>query len=127
MAWLYEQLTGNLYAPDGLLAGTGYSGQPPHTNIPADQSLEGLGPIPCGLWHAVEMIPDTEKHGPYVIRLEPDPATDTLGRSGFLMHGDSIARPGYGSDGCIVEPRAVREAFWSDVDHDILVVAENTP
>jgi hypothetical protein len=123
MSWTYEQLTGNLFDPSDELQGKGYSGQPPYSNDPAAQNLEGLGPIPQGLWRAVELIPEST-HGPFAIRLEPYETTETFGRSGFLMHGERVTPPpGYASDGCIIQSRDVRERFWDSTDHDIQVVA----
>jgi hypothetical protein len=140
MSWIYEQLTGNLIDPTGELQGKGYSGQPPHVNDADSQEMANWGPIPEGLWQAVELIPESKTHGPYAIRLEPYPETETFGRSGFLMHGDSVIHPGFASDGCIIQSRDVREMFWNgrnwslayedihgikqwnSVDHDLQVV-----
>jgi hypothetical protein len=124
MAWTYSIPTGAFLDPEGEVRGKGYSGQPPHVNDVLAQSLHDVGPIVEGLWQGVELIPESTKHGPYVIRLEPYPQTDTLGRSGFMLHGDSIARPGFASEGCIIQSRDVREMFWASLDHDILVTKE---
>ena len=126
MAWQYAQLTGNMTDPSGQLQGKGYSGQPPHSNDPSAQDQPNIGPIPQGLWQMVELIPESTSHGPYVIRLEPYPQTQTFGRSGFLVHGERIAPPpGFASDGCIIQVRLVREMMWDSSDHDLLVVEGN--
>jgi len=122
MAWIYEQASGRFTDPTGLLQGKGYSGQPPHRNDPDSQFIHDLGPIPCGRWQAVELIPESHKHGPFVIRLEPYADTNTFGRSGFLIHGDSIPHPGFASEGCIILSRDVRELFWASQDHEIEVM-----
>ena len=119
MSWKYNQATGAFTSPTGDVAGNGYSGQPPHVNVAQDQILRNLGPIPEGLWKAVELIPESDKLGPYAIRLEPYSQTDAFGRSGFFMHGDSLEHPGFASDGCIILAHAVRELFWTSTDHDI--------
>ena len=124
MSWTYEIPSGRLLDPTGTLVGKGYSGQPPRTNDATAVGIRNVGPIPPGLWQAVEMIPETRAHGPFAIRLEPYAETDTLGRSGFMMHGDSSSHPGYASDGCIIMARLVREEFWASQDHDILVTTE---
>jgi hypothetical protein len=121
MSWKYTQGSGTLVDPTGSLAGRGYSGQPPYVNDPAMQSSRNIGPIPQGLWQAVELIPESATHGPYAIRLEPYSQTETFGRSGFMMHGDSIEHPGFASDGCIIMPHDVRELFWTSTDHDLEV------
>ena len=124
--WTFEQLTGNLLDPSGELCGKGYSGQPPYSNDPEAQWKIDEGPIPQGLWQAVELIPESTTHGPYVIRLEPYAATTTFGRSAFMMHGERLAPPpGYASEGCIIMSRDVRTKFWESNDHDLQVVSGN--
>lgn len=105
--WTHQQSTGILIAPDGEIESHGYSGQPPYVNDVTAQGMHGLGPCPVGLytigpWH------DDEKLGPCVARLIPDPDNYMFGRDDFYIHGDDIARPGYGSDGCLVHGRAAR-------------------
>jgi hypothetical protein len=52
----------------------------------------------------------------------PDRGTETFGRSEFRIHGDSIAHPGMASHGCIILPRAVRDAIWRSGDRALEVV-----
>jgi hypothetical protein len=52
----------------------------------------------------------------------PDPGTETFGRGEFRIHGDSIAHPGTASHGCIILPRAVRDAIWRSGDRALEVV-----
>src|SRR5258708_6996311 len=106
--WIYVQRTGNLYDKHGELTGTGYSGHDVGKNNPADQGTANLGPVPQGDYYIGGPF-DSPTHGPYCLRLTPAPTTNTLGRSGFLMHGDSIKHPGMASEGCIIMPRPVRE------------------
>jgi hypothetical protein len=54
--------------------------------------------------------------------LTPEPGTDTLGRDGFLIHGDSVENPGTASHGCIILPRAVRDQISASGDKQIQVV-----
>lgn len=122
MSWQYEQASGRFLDPTGTLLAKGYSGQPPHVNDATAQSLHDLGPIPQGMWQAVELIPESTTHGPFVIRLEPYSETETFGRSGFMIHGDSKSQPGYASMGCIILSKDIRELFWSSQDHDLQVV-----
>ncbi len=123
MTWFYEQLTGRLLDPAGEVVAIGYSGQPPHSNDPDAQDLHNFGPIPQGFWQAVELIPESLSHGPYVIRLEPYSTTQTFGRTGFLIHGERIAPPpGLASNGCIILSRDVREKFWTSRDRDLQVI-----
>jgi hypothetical protein len=98
-------------------------------NNPAYIAEVDKGPIPPGNWIAVRLIEDDPQTGEYTIVLEPaDKETldsvVALGRGpySFRMHGDDIANPGHGSDGCIVAPRPVREEFWESPDHSLRVI-----
>ena len=62
-------------------------------------------------------------HGPFVLRLTPAPTNEMFGRDGFLIHGDSIEHPGSASHGCIILPRAIREAIAKSDDDTLHVVA----
>lgn len=121
MSHRYEQATGTLTDASGNLEGTGYSGSPLARNDPSQQEIENVGPIPRGLWKVAGMIPKSD-HGPYALVLLPQNGTITFGRSGFLMHGDEIAHPGFASHGCIIMPRSTREAVWTSSDHILEVV-----
>jgi len=120
--WTYAQKTGELLQ-DNQHVGNGYSGFDNGKNNPAMQAVENLGPIPQGSWTILGPPMNTASHGPFVLRLQPDPATNTFGRDGFLMHGDSIESPGCASHGCIIVPRVVREQVWSSGDTSLEVVA----
>ena len=105
--WLYHQPTGILTAPDGSVAGAGYAGYGDGVNNPADEAIPDVGPIPHGRYS----IGPAFTHpvcGPVAMRLEPLPGTDTHGRSGFLMHGDSSAMNHTASHGCIIMARDIR-------------------
>jgi type VI secretion system (T6SS) effector TldE1-like protein len=122
-AWTYAQNTGELQQ-DGRHAATGYSGAGEGRNNPAMESVPNVGPIPRGEWRIIGPPRNSADHGPYVLKLEPTADTETFGRSGFLMHGDSKQHPGSASQGCIILPRAVRESVWNSGDRDVKVVAE---
>ncbi|MFZ0735319.1 MAG: tlde1 domain-containing protein [Candidatus Sulfotelmatobacter sp.] len=122
-AWTYSQKTGDL-EQDGTHVATGYSGAGGGKNNPSLQNVRNVGPIPEGAWTITGPPVNTEDHGPYVLRLNPVPQTETFGRSGFLMHGDSKEHPGCASEGCVILPRPVREQVWTSGDRDLKVVAE---
>jgi Protein of unknown function (DUF2778) len=121
--WTYAQKTGVL-RQNSRPAGTGYSGYDNGKNNPAMQAVANIGPIPQGSWTIVGPPFNSSDHGPYVLRLEPDAATHTFGRCGFLMHGDSVEAQGCASRGCIILPRTVRELIWKSGDTALEVVAE---
>ena len=125
-AWTYTQKTGELQQ-DGKHIATGYSGAGVGKNNPAMENVQDVGPIPHGNWTIVGPPADTPDHGPYVLRLQPNADTDTFGRSGFLMHGDSKESPGCASHGCVIMPRPVREQVWTGGDRDLEVVSDIPP
>ena len=122
-AWTYSQKTGDL-EQDGSHVATGYSGAGEGKNNPVLQSVRNVGPIPAGDWTIAGPPINIEDHGPYVLRLTPSADTDTFGRSGFLMHGDSKEHPGCASEGCVILPRPIREQVWESGDRDLQVVAQ---
>jgi Protein of unknown function (DUF2778) len=124
--WTYEQFSGSL-SKDGIRVGTGYSGFGPGKNDPATETIPDVGPIPCGLWTIEGPTFNSTEHGNYCLRLEPQKGTDTFGRSGFLMHGDSIEHPGQASKGCIVLPKNVRSTVWQSGDYQLTVVSGIEP
>lgn len=119
--YVYHQRSGQLFHGEALVA-TGYSGFGEHKNKPESQDRVGLGPIPQGVyWIGKEREHDTG-HGPVVLPLIPvTPGTETFGRSGFLIHGDSREAPGAASHGCIILAREVRENI-ADRHERLLVV-----
>jgi hypothetical protein len=123
-AWTYAQKTGDLQQ-DGKHVSTGYSGASEGKNNPAMENVHNVGPIPRGDWTIAGPPVDSKDHGPYVLKLNPAPSTETHGRSGFLMHGDSKAHPGSASHGCVILPRTAREEVWQSGDRDLEVVAES--
>ncbi len=114
MNWTYKQATGWIHDKHGLVRGQGFAGRDPHKNNPASESLKGLGPLPRGLY-SMRFIGNTDTHGPFVIGLEPLDESVMFGRSGFLIHGDSMHAPGTGSHGCICAPLVVRQEIIADV------------
>lgn len=121
--WTYAQKTGNL-SQNGQPVATGYSGFDVGRNNPAMQAVHDVGPIPQGDWTISGPPINTAEHGPFVLTLTPATRTNTFGRSGFLMHGDSVNAPGTASKGCVIMPRAAREQVWNSGDMDLEVVPE---
>lgn len=120
MSWIYNQSNGSL-SHNGVLVGVGYSGFETGENNPTLQNEQNIGPIPQGEWTIVGVPFDSPDHGPYCLRLEPQPGTDTFGRGGFLIHGDSIIHPGLASKGCIIMLHAVRISIWESNDKELSV------
>jgi len=124
--WIWDQSAGELRR-DGRLVSRGYSGKGRGKNNPALQNVPGVGPIPRGRYR-IGAPYESKNVGPftlplYAIDAKPDDDThQPTGRSGFRVHGDSIKAPGTASRGCIILPRAVREAIWRSGDRILEVV-----
>lgn len=119
--WIYRQSTGEL-THGGVFVAEGYSGFGQAKNKPECQQLAGLGPTPQGAY-LLGSLSENEDHGPLAIHLLPLTGTNTFGRSGFLVHGDSLEHAGGASHGCIIMPRVVRERMIDSPDKQLLVVA----
>lgn len=120
MPWKYVQANGNLIF-GGELVATGYSGFDQGRNNPAMQQEPNIGPIPVGTY-SIGPVYDSEQHGPVVMHLFPSQETQTFGRGGFLIHGDSIQHPGSASHGCVIFPRSVRLRISQSEDREMEVV-----
>ena len=126
MTWRYEQKTGRLLsiASEEATAervAIGYAGAGEGKNNPEMQDVQNVGPLPVGKYTIGEPS-DTKTHGPYVLHLTPDPENEMFGRSGFLIHGDSVVQPGTASEGCMIFSRTVRERIWGSGDRALEVV-----
>lgn len=119
--WTFEQATGEWLNPAGEHVATGYAGRDAGKNNPDMQNVKGIGPLPRGVYYAAVPANDPVV-GQYAMRLTPSVNNEMFNRNSFFMHGDSSEHPGLASHGCIVLPRAVRQAFWSSGDHTIEVV-----
>lgn len=118
--WTWDQSSGAMVR--GGIIYRGYAGRDRGKNNPNMQSAKGIGPIPRGSWRMTSAR-DSLHTGAFTIVLEPSPETQTCGRGDFRIHGDSIAQPGTASHGCIILPRAQREAIWRSGDRQLEVVA----
>lgn len=123
--WVWDQSAGIL-SRNGKLISRGYSGKGRGRNNPALQGVPGVGPIPQGRWK-IGAPYNSANVGPYVLPLHAvdgsiDDVHQPTGRSAFRCHGDSISAPGTASRGCIILPRAVREAIWKSGDRDLEVI-----
>lgn len=118
--WIYSQTTGEMRNGDIHVA-TGYSGLGRGKNNPGMESISNVGPIPRG-HYTIGTPRNTKTHGPIVMRLLPAKGTETHGRDGFLIHGDSIGRPGTASHGCIILDRMTRlHIAAAPTDNELLV------
>lgn len=120
--WTYQQSTGEISRDGGAAVGAGYSGFGAGKNNPALEYEPNIGPIPRGLYKigAPEDL-DGGPQGAFVLPLAPDPANQMFGRSGFLIHGDSILHPGMASRGCIILEDAIRHEIAASGDGDLSV------
>jgi hypothetical protein len=117
--WTYSQSSG-VMMHDNVRVGMGYAGHLAGKNNPSFQNEHNLGPVPRGRWQ-IGLASEHTTHGPVVMRLTPESGTETFGRGGFLIHGDTIKDPGQGSLGCIVMPRFVRDQIAASSDRELTV------
>lgn len=106
MSFVYSQSTG-VMTYDGDEMGVGYSGNGDGLNNPDMQEVQGIGPIPQGLY----AIQDPETHGrlgPVAMELLPSMGTVMFGRSGFFIHGDNAEMDHTASEGCIILGHDIR-------------------
>lgn len=119
--WQYTRSTGTLTDSDGASYSGGYSGNGQGLNNPAMSDVQDVGPLPAGLY-TIGVFADRPVVGEFAAPLDPDADNQMFGRSGFFMHGDNPAADHTASDGCIVLPRAVREAVAASGDIRLQVV-----
>ena len=119
--WVYSQSSGQLWNPSGACIATGYSGFGAGKNNPALEGVRSIGPIPRGYW-VMTGVYDSKRAGPLAIKLEPS-GHNALDRDYFRVHGDSAARPGSASKGCIVLWRVIRQAIIDSNDKMLRVIA----
>jgi Protein of unknown function (DUF2778) len=122
MPWIFEQSSGAMFDPAGVIVGNGYSGAGEGKNNSDMESIHNIGPIPQGKYTMGEPV-TSHVHGPYAIPLHPDNENKMFGRDAFLCHGDSMVAPGTASEGCIIQPHDVRIKMWESSDHHLEVVA----
>jgi hypothetical protein len=127
MPWTIVQSNGHLWHGDPEPVATGYSGaEPDGKNNPAMQQVACVGPLPAGWYDIVGQPFDSPEHGPFCLRLQPRPETEMYGRTGMLIHGDSVEHPGCASEGCFcVSPITVRQRIWNSGDLAVQVVADD--
>lgn len=124
--WIYVVRTGRLFQNDAFKA-SGYSGAGSAKNDPTQQDKHNLGPIPVGVYMIGKAIETTASHGPVVMPLTPVAYSETWGRNGFLVHGDSLVHPGMASHGCIILNRPMREEIAASMDRLLVVLSGLVP
>lgn len=121
--WTWVQRSGELFRADGALEGIGYSGKGTFKNLPDQDHVANLGPLPKGQYRILAPVTRTAL-GPYVMFLVPQTGNQMHGRSSFAIHGDNKTHTA--SKGCIVLPRDVRERIWKSGDVQLRVVGERS-
>jgi len=91
--------------PEWALVLSSYSGHRAGLNNPALENQHDVGPLPRGRYRMTSLI-DSPHTGLATIILDPDPANQMFGRSGFRIHGDNSAQNHTASDGCIIAGHA---------------------
>ena len=120
--WKYQQSTAKLLSPTGIITTFGWAGQRDSKNNHDMQNVHGVGPLPVGEY-TIGAPHDSPHTGPYTMNLTPDPSNEMFGRSDFRIHGASKTNPELSSEGCIIQPREIRENIWNSGDHSLEVIA----
>jgi hypothetical protein len=121
--WIFEQATGDLVNPEGIVVGQGYSGRGAGVDNPADEQIPDVGPLPEGFYTISPFFDDPGGKGPIVAHLIPDVADQMFERSGFMIHGDNREANHSASEGCIILARTLRELIAASADRRLEVVA----
>jgi len=119
MSWTYSQ-RGTL-SKDGSFVSGGYSGIGDGLNNHADEGVANVGPIPLGKYSIGSAFTHPEC-GPLTMRLTPMPGTETYGRDGFCIHGDTQSMNHTASHGCVILQHDVRVTIDSSDDKTLEVV-----
>jgi hypothetical protein len=123
MPWTFKIEEGKILEPLGSILSNGYAGHGVGVNNIFDEAIKDVGPIPEGFYHMGKWYDDPEK-GKIVCHLIPFPETQTYGRGGFMIHGDSILHPGQASLGCLIAPYNTRFEM-SQSEDQVLQVCRN--
>lgn len=123
-AWTYRQCDGWILWPSGERFSQAYAGHEEGVNNPSLESVQGVGPLPCGLYVMGEAIQSAEL-GPVAIPLTPDPANQMYGRCGFFIHGDEKEHVGEqkASHGCVVAGPFTRNTLRDSENRKLVVVS----
>jgi Protein of unknown function (DUF2778) len=117
--WQYRQSNGDS-SRDGHSIGAGYSGRGAGKFNPAMEGERNVGPIPRGMYRIGGQF-DHPTKGSVTMGLTPV-GHAALGRTEFLIHGDSREHPGEASEGCIVLGRVLRQVVADSGDIELEVV-----
>ena len=119
MPFIFVIPSGRFYQ-DGAFQGTGYSGNGPDLDNPADETVVNHGPLPEGKYTIGAPKTPIDHLGPLALPLTPQFQT---GRSDIFIHGDNAAMNHTGSDGCLILAHAIRQAIVDSGDDELIVVA----
>lgn len=117
----FQQSKGLIWSADGKIRSIGWAGQRDGKNNPIMQDVSKTGPLPCGTYTIGEPH-DSPHTGKYTMDLTPDPTNNMFGRADFRIHGAAFENPELSSEGCIIQPRPVREAIWASGDRRLQVI-----
>ena len=119
---IYSQSTGIFWLGSGERLEVGYSGFGAGKNNKDFQHIRDVGPIPRGVY-SIGRVYDSAAVGPHAITLTPV-GHDALGRTAFLIHGDSVKNPGSASKGCVILSRKSREKIIAAGSKTLRVIEE---
>ena len=124
--WTFNILAHSLSKDDIIVDRDVYSGAfPEGFNDPTKCDQHDVGPICVGFYDIVGPPYSDTEHGTYILRLEPEPGTETYGRVGFLMHGKPLPPKDIrsGSKGCICAGPDTRRRVYQSGDAILHVIS----
>lgn len=117
--WQYSQKWKVLKRNNIYVGNSEYSGKGDGKNNPQFEAVRNIGPIPAGHYKIGQSYTHPRK-GPLVMSLTPV-GHNARGRTGFLIHGESIRHPGDASEGCIILGPDLRRKIAESRDYDLEV------
>lgn len=108
--FVYAQHSGEFSIVNGHYGcplAAGYAGSGAGRNNPDLDHVRSVGPLPRGIYRCETLA--SAKFAAPAICLDPHPANEMHGRSGFWIHGDNAS--GSASSGCIVLDKITRETI----------------
>lgn len=125
--YIFQQSTGNYsYQPPASAGGgppqpigSGYSGTGAGRNIPAQQNVPNIGPIPQGTYD-IGPGHNSSTTGPNTMNLIPQTGTNTFGRDLFRIHGNNADNNA--STGCPIASPDIRNQINNSLDRVLRVV-----
>lgn len=122
MSWVYDVRKRSFTWNGKYQFSARYAGAEGYKDNPDFECLKDKGPLPRGKYTIAGQPFKHPNVGPYTLRLRPYATNNMCERDGFLIHGDSIRRPGNASNGCVILDRGFRKIIYESGDRELVVL-----